>query len=213
MKQFQKDRLRRLLFPIRGLEEGDGCRFKRQPRITIHPQARIVLSAGVVLNSDPRGYHTGMAFPVTLIADRPNAEILIGSNSRLHGCCIHAWSNIHLGKNCLLAAGSQILDANGHASDLRLARLRSKLQDDPKPITIGDYCWLGIGVLILKGVVLGEGCLVAAYSVVGEGNYPPFSLIAGAPARVIKTIDAEDVLPEETSYETLKSNGVIPYQY
>lgn len=197
MKKQLLGKLRKYLFPIPGMIEGDGCRFLGKPRINIHPEAHIVLENCVVLNSEPRGYHAGMTFPVTLIADRSGAEIIIGENSRLHGCCIHAWSSIKLGRKCLLAAGSQILDANGHVTELRYARLRQILQDKPDSIVLGDYCWLGLGAIVLKGVNLGEGCMVAAYSVVGKGNYPPFSLIAGSPARVIKTIPPEEVLSEE----------------
>jgi len=52
-------------------------------------------------------------------------------------------------------------------------------------ITIGDDCWIGARVTFLDGSRVSEGCVVAAGSVV-RGDIPPFSVIAGVPARVIR---------------------------
>jgi acetyltransferase-like isoleucine patch superfamily enzyme len=166
-----------------------------------------------VLNSNPEGYHAGMSFPVTLLADRPGANIIIGEGSRLHGCCVHAWSQIQIGRHCLLAAGSQVLDAHGHATEMEFARIRSRIQDMPAPIEIGDYCWLGLGALVLKGARLGEGCIVGAYSVVAAGEYPPFSLLAGSPAKVVRTVSAKDVYPEDYPVDQIAISGKKSYRY
>jgi acetyltransferase-like isoleucine patch superfamily enzyme len=53
-------------------------------------------------------------------------------------------------------------------------------------ITIGNDVWLGAKVTILDGTVIGDGCIVAAGAVV-KGEFPPRSIIAGVPARVVKT--------------------------
>lgn len=192
---------------------GEGCRVLCPPRVKCLPSARIVCGDRVVLNSNPDGYHAGMAFPVTLIADRPGAVITIGEGSRLHGCCLHACSTITLGRKCLLAAGAQVLDAHGHTTEMRYARLRTQIADAPEPIEIGDYCWLGLGALVFKGVRLGEGCIVSAYSVVTRGTYPPFSLIAGTPARVVRTLDPAEVLSEDTPLDELDLGKETVYEY
>jgi acetyltransferase-like isoleucine patch superfamily enzyme len=155
----------------------------------------------------------GMPFPVTLLADRPGANIIIGDESRLHGCCIHAWREVRVGRKCLVAAGVNVIDSNGHSTELRLARIRDRTPDTPNPVVIGDHCWLGYGALVLKGVTLGEGCIVAAYSVVRTGSYPPFSLVAGNPARVVASLDAGEVLPESLTDEELHSLGVKPRRF
>jgi acetyltransferase-like isoleucine patch superfamily enzyme len=195
-KQLFYNTLRKIIFPIRNLSEGANCHFRGRPRIYIHPQARVVIGESVLLNSNPKKYHAGMPFPVTLIADRPESLIQIGDKSRLHGCCIHAWSNVQIGRECLFAAGSQVLDSHGHISDMHYAHFRTTLQDVPSPIVIEDYCWLGLGALVLKGVHLGKGCIVAAHSVLTEGKYPPYSLIVGNPGKVVRTMNPSEIVQE-----------------
>jgi acetyltransferase-like isoleucine patch superfamily enzyme len=56
-----------------------------------------------------------------------------------------------------------------------------------KPIIIENKVWIGFGVTILKGVTVGEGAVVAAHSVVTK-NVPPYTVVAGNPAKVVKQI-------------------------
>jgi acetyltransferase-like isoleucine patch superfamily enzyme len=55
-------------------------------------------------------------------------------------------------------------------------------------ISIGDDVWLGAGVIVLKGAQIGHGSTVASGSVVTAGVYPQRSILAGNPARVVKSI-------------------------
>ncbi len=183
--------------PPAGVTLGAGCRVLGDPRVLVADGASVTLGAGVVLNSLPDGYHAAMTSPVTLLADRAGARISVGDGTRLHGCFVHAWSSVSLGRGCLVAAGAQLIDAHGHATEMRFARVRARLQDEPEPISLGDHCWIGLGALVFKGARLGEGCVVGAYSVVGAGEYPPFSVLAGAPAQVVRTADPAEVLPED----------------
>jgi acetyltransferase-like isoleucine patch superfamily enzyme len=62
-----------------------------------------------------------------------------------------------------------------------------------KPVVIGDDCWIGGHVVILPGVTIGQGCTIAAASVVTR-DVPPWSVAMGTPARVVKKVTAlEDV--------------------
>jgi galactoside O-acetyltransferase len=58
------------------------------------------------------------------------------------------------------------------------------------PIRICDYVWLGFDVVVLKGVTIGEGAIVGARAVVTH-DVPPWTIVAGNPARVVKEIPRE----------------------
>lgn len=53
------------------------------------------------------------------------------------------------------------------------------------PIIIGNDVWIGVSAYVLSGVTVGDGAIVAAYSVVTK-NVPPFALVAGNPAKIKK---------------------------
>ena len=59
-----------------------------------------------------------------------------------------------------------------------------------KPIIIEDYAWISYGCSILKGVTIGKGAIVGACSVVTK-DVPPWTVVAGNPARIIKTLNQE----------------------
>lgn len=67
--------------------------------------------------------------------------------------------------------------------------------------TIGDNTLVGIQAIVMNGAVIGRDCIVGAGSVIPEGKtYPERSLILGAPARVVRALNGEDVA-------TLRSNA------
>lgn len=56
------------------------------------------------------------------------------------------------------------------------------------PIAVGDYAWIGAGAIILPGVTIGEGAVVAAGAVVTK-DVAPRMIVAGNPARVLRSVD------------------------
>ena len=64
-------------------------------------------------------------------------------------------------------------------------------QEYAKPIIIGDDCWLAANVTVCGGAVIGNGCVIAAGSVV-TGEIPPNSLAGGIPCKVIRTLSEKD---------------------
>lgn len=56
--------------------------------------------------------------------------------------------------------------------------------DKGGPVTIGDRAWIGYGALVLPGVAIGEGAVVAAGAVVTK-DVAPYTIVGGNPARVI----------------------------
>ena len=88
--------------------------------------------------------------------------------------------SITIGDDCIIAMGTVIRDNDGGNH-----QILAPGYENAKPITIGNHVWLGENVMILKGVTIGEGAIVAASSLVIK-DVPPHTLVAGSPAKVIK---------------------------
>lgn len=137
------------------------------------------------IGTSSRGYHSGMPFYTTILNDGVSSNISIGNNCRINGAYIHAQERIEIGDNCVIAAGVSIMDSNGHEV---ISFDRTKGRDIPQAIKMGNNVWVGLNVIILKGTLIGDNCVVAAGSVV-KGDFPKNSLIMGNPARVVKTLN------------------------
>ena len=62
---------------------------------------------------------------------------------------------------------------------------------DERPVELGDDVWIGCMSVVLRGVSLGQGVIVGAGSVVTE-SIPPWTIVAGNPARVIRELSADE---------------------
>jgi len=92
-----------------------------------------------------------------------------------------------IGEEGLIGLGTTIMDYDGHPiiSDEKSPPL-SLRGGNKRRVTIGDRVWIGFHCSILKGVTIGEGAIVGSHSVVTE-DVPAHSIVAGNPARVIRT--------------------------
>ncbi len=102
----------------------------------------------------------------------------LGNGSFLQGA-----GEIILGDNVLLGPDVKIWSTNHVIADVDRPILDQGWEY--KKVIIGEGCWLGANVIILPGVELPEGCVVSAGAVVGIKKFPPYSIIAGNPARVV----------------------------
>ncbi len=105
-------------------------------------------------------------------------------------------STIEIGDNCMFAPNVQLYTATHPLHPVK----RNSGLEYAKPIKIGDNVWLGGGVIVTPGVTLGNNVVVGAGSVVTK-SFPDNVVIAGNPARIIKTVEEE---PLEESLETLR---------
>jgi acetyltransferase-like isoleucine patch superfamily enzyme len=85
----------------------------------------------------------------------------------------------------LITGAHQIGDEYQRARDL-----------NPEPINIEEGVWLGARCIILPGVTVGRGAVVAAGAIVTK-DVPPNKLVAGVPAKVIKSLPVAKELPPE----------------
>lgn len=96
---------------------------------------------------------------------------------------VNAYLDIEIGARGLISDWIYIGDFDHVHSDIHVP---IKDQGIVKaPVRIGPDCWVGVKATVLRGTVIGHGSVVAANSV-AKGEYPPESVIAGVPARVIK---------------------------
>lgn len=104
----------------------------------------------------------------------------------LHLTCIN---RITIGNDVLTGRWVTITD-NGHGrtdiDTLKIPPIRRKLYTKG-PVTIGDKVWIGDKATILPGVTIGPGTVVAANSVVTK-DVPAYTVVAGNPARIIKSL-------------------------
>lgn len=106
------------------------------------------------------------------------AHVKIGNRTFINRCSsIFCKDTVYIGDRCAISWNVTIMDNDFHYIDAN---------DNSKPIYIGDDVWIGCHSLILKGVHIGNGAVIAAGSVVTK-DVPPYSVVGGNPAKVIKT--------------------------
>jgi acetyltransferase-like isoleucine patch superfamily enzyme len=117
----------------------------------------------------------------------------IGDNSAIgHGCNFAIGKLISIGKDCNLSGDIIIMDSNAHDTD-PAARLAHKPPnpEDVRPVFIRDGVWIGRRCIIFPGVKIGEGSVISAGSVV-RTHVPPYSVVAGNPAKVMFRLKKPD---------------------
>ncbi|MGJ7457484.1 acyltransferase [Halomonas sp. RA08-2] len=119
------------------------------------------------------------------------AFLYLGNQSEINaGCFILAKDRISLGENSTLAYQTTILtSANPNGPHNKLAQFYPKMT---APVSIGHDSWVGARATILPGVSIGSYCVVAAGSVVTK-DVPDYTVVAGAPAKLIKKLNPEDL--------------------
>lgn len=138
----------------------------------------------------------GTIFEGVIASDRDGSSVSIGRNSFIGGSTIVTAIGVTIGDDVLVSWGCTIVDHDSHALDWthRRADVASHYQGvkdwsnvSMRPVTIADKVWIGFNVIVLKGVTIGEGAVVAAGSVVTR-DVLPFTLVAGNPARPVRQL-------------------------
>lgn len=138
------------------------------------------------ISSWRRSTACALAWPCRLRVFGPGARIEIGDGAQLSGASITARSTtIRIGRGVLLAPNCVIVDSDFHAPWPANERADNPGQERDRGVEIGDYAWIGMGSIILKGARIGEGAVIGAGSVVTR-DVPPNCMAAGSPCRVIR---------------------------
>lgn len=163
------------------------------PILYIQPVHALGLGKIVVKKNVTLGYFPSPHFFSTycyLEVRSKRSEIRIGENTHINNgfVAIAEQSSIIIGDNCLIGTRVEIYDSDFHVISAK-DRLNG-IQHLSKSVIICNDAFIGSNVKILKGVIIGEGAVIANGSVVTK-DIPAYCIAGGVPAVVIKKITDE----------------------
>ncbi len=114
----------------------------------------------------------------------PKFDISLGHHVQFGSNCI-VMCSASIGNYVLMAENVALIGRHDHRIDVVGKEIWNSGRGDSSRVVIEDDVWLGHGAIVLSGVTIGSGAVVAAGAVVTK-DVPPFAIVAGNPARVIK---------------------------
>ncbi len=136
------------------------------------PFPKIINEGGKIFAENCQ-FYAGVRFEIG-----KDACIKIGNGTYLNrNTLIVAQKQVEIGKDCKISWDVIIMDSDLHP-------LPGETRVDSKPVIIMDNVWIGCRVIVLKGVTIGSGAIIAAGAVVTK-DVPENSIAAGVPARII----------------------------
>ena len=154
------------------MAERSSFEINRQDYIKTHERSTLYLGDNATLKINGRFTMHGHSS----IMVHKGATLEIGDNTYLNGGSIDCSEGIYIGNDCAIADGVQIMDNSWHA-----VNGASQKQE----VRIGNKVWIATNALIMPGVTIGDGAIIAAGAVVTK-DVPARCMVAGVPAKVIK---------------------------
>jgi len=149
------------------------------PRVYGRP--RITNLGEIVVGDKVRFFSTTVTSEMVA---HPGGRLEIGSGVFInYGASLSAHQLVRIGDGCQLGSYACLMDNDYHSVEDR------EKPGDSKPIILGKNVWLGVRVIVLKGVTIGDNAVIGAGSVVTK-DIPANCLAAGVPAKVIRIFEA-----------------------
>lgn len=181
MMQRLKTLIKQLIYRPPGVRMGPAA-LVRRPWIISNPScveigARTLVGRRVTLNAMRGDAEQRLEGRIDIAED-----VYIGQDSQ-----VHAMRHLRIGAGCVLSDRVYVNDAS-HGMDPRRGLIMAQPVFSKGPIVLEEHVFIGVGSVVLPNVHLGHHCVVAAQSVVTRSQ-PPGTMVAGNPARAIKTLD------------------------
>ncbi len=137
-----------------------------ETRLLLEPQARMTINGNFEMYCN------------SYIRVIKGGELILHEGFINENVQITCASRIIIGKGCAIARDVIIRDYDAHT-------IEEVGFEIAKPISIGNHVWIGNRAMILKGVTIGDGAIIAAGSIVTK-NVPSYCVVAGIPAKVVR---------------------------
>lgn len=170
-----------LIGPAARLRLGPGCKLGPRVKLDTGSTGQIRIGKKAWIAAD--------------VEMQTDTAVLIGAGTTVQRRCTINGST-RLGAGCILAPGVFISSGTHpfrviphlpiREQERRLLAQPETAQSPDRPVWIQDDCWLGTHAVICPGVTIGKGSVIGANSVVTR-DVPPYSVVAGSPARRIGT--------------------------
>jgi acetyltransferase-like isoleucine patch superfamily enzyme len=147
--------------------------WRRVRMVALKPLFR---RAGSEFRFDPDGHYSFTTIEVGDGVFLGPGAFLAASDS-----FIRIGHKVMFGPNVTVIGGDHRIDVVG----VPMADVADKRPSDDRGVMIGDDVWVGAGAIVLQGVTIGRGAVVAAGAVVTR-DVPPYAIVGGCPARVIR---------------------------
>lgn len=138
-----------------------------------------VINKGGKLIAENCQFYSGVRFEIG-----PNAVIRIGNGTYINrNTLLISEERIEIGNDCKLSWDVVIMDTDQHSF--------TSAKNIHRPVLIEDNVWIGCRAIILKGIHIGEGAVIAAGAVVTK-DVPPYTVVGGNPAKRITDLQPSE---------------------
>lgn len=164
---------------------GSGNQFFGKTFFRKFPDSSVRIGKRCRFRSRVTSNQIGLNRPCMVSTLHSDSCVSVGDDCGFSGTVIAAYSSITIGNRVICGANTTITDTDWHA--ISMQDRANHIPPKTAPIVIEDDVWLGMNVIVLRGVTIGAGTMVGAGSIVIQ-SLPAGVVAAGQPAKVLRAI-------------------------